>query len=188
MISSTGAIRTLILVRHGLTDWNVEGRYQGRLDIPLNAAGRAQAEGLKAQLDNIAFDIVYSSPLRRAYETAEIIAGSNPIVCDDRLAEIHHGIWQGKTQDEIAMRWPRDWQTWNSDPDQFTPPGGESAAQVELRVKAFIGDMQSQTALCVSHGVVIQKFLSTVLAKPSSAEHVPSNGSLHILSLIDADE
>jgi phosphoserine phosphatase len=188
MIRSTRTSRTLILVRHGLTDWNVEGRYQGRLDIPLNAAGREQAEGLKAHLAHIPFDIVYSSPLRRAYETAEIIAGGKPIVCDDRLAEIHHGTWQGKTQDEIATRWPNEWQTWNSDPDQFTPPGGESAAQVELRVKAFIGDITGQAVLCVSHGVVIQKFLSTMLGKPRPAEHVPSNGSLHFISLNGADE
>lgn len=188
MISSTRASRTLILVRHGLTDWNLERRYQGRLDIPLNAAGRAQAETLKAQLENIPFEIVYSSPLRRAYETAEIISWGKPIVPDQRLAEIDHGTWQGKTQDEIAEQWPHEWKAWNTDPDKFTPPGGETAAQVQLRVKEFIGEVQGKAVLCVSHGVVIQTFLSTLLGAPKAADHVPSNGSLHILSLEELDE
>jgi alpha-ribazole phosphatase len=180
--------RTLILVRHGLTDWNLERRYQGRLDIPLNAAGRAQAEALKAQLEDVPFEIVYSSPLRRAYETAEIISGGRPLVCDERLAEIDHGTWQGRTQDEIAERWPCEWQRWNTDPDQFTPPGGETAAQVQSRVKAFMSDIREKAALCVSHGVVIQTFLSTVLGTVTPTDHVPSNGSFQILTLDPVDE
>ena len=188
MINSTRVGRSLILVRHGLTDWNLEKRYQGRLDIPLNAAGRAQAAGLKAQLETLAFEIVYSSPLGRAYETAQIIAGGRPIVCDERLAEIDHGTWQGRTQDEIAAQWPREWQRWNSDPDQFTPPGGETAAQVQSRVKAFLSDIRGEAVLCVSHGVVIQTFLSTVLGTVKPMDHVPSNGSLHILNLDPVDE
>lgn len=188
MIGSTRAIRTLILVRHGLTDWNIEGRYQGRLDIPLNPAGRAQAEALKAQLKNIRFDSVYSSPLRRALETAEIIEPVRPIIRDERLAEIHHGNWQGKTQDEIARRWPREWQIWNTDPDKFTPPGGETAAQVRSRVNAFIEEMQGNSVLCISHGVVIQTFLSAVSGTSIPANYVPSNGSLHTLAIDCADE
>jgi broad specificity phosphatase PhoE len=154
----------------------------------LNAAGHAQAEALKTQLENIPFEIVYSSPLRRAYETAEIISRGKLIVRDQRLAEIDHGTWQGKTQDEIAKRWPHDWNAWNTDPDKFTPPGGETAAQVQLRVKEFIGEMQGKAVLCVSHGVVIQTFLSTLLGTPIPAGYVLSNGSLHILSLDEPDE
>ncbi|HEY2381905.1 MAG TPA: histidine phosphatase family protein [Terriglobia bacterium] len=183
MTSLSRTSRTLILVRHGLTDWNVERRYQGRFDIPLNAAGRAQAETLKEQLKSIPFDHLYSSPLRRALETASIIAGGQTIECDDRLAEIDHGVWQGKTHDEIAALWPRDWQTWNTDPGNFTPPGGESVSDLRSRVNAFIGDMQGEAILCVSHGVVIQTFLSTVSGAVTSAQQVPSNGSLQILQL-----
>ena len=180
MISTSSARRTLVLVRHCLTDWNIERRYQGRLDIPLNAVGRAQAEALKTQLEPLPFEVVYSSPLRRAQETAQIIAGGRPIVCDERLSEINHGAWQGRTQDEIAEQWPREWQDWNADPDQFTPPGGETAAQVKSRVKAFMSDIRGKFVLCVSHGFVIQTFLS--------ADHVPSNGSFHVLTLDPVDE
>src|SRR5262249_52425940 len=92
------AERTLVVVRHGQTDWNIEGRFQGQLDIPLNAAGRKQAEDLRHRLSGLDFDATFSSPLRRAVETAQIIAGSLPIRADERLTEIHHGYWQGKTK------------------------------------------------------------------------------------------
>jgi alpha-ribazole phosphatase len=188
MISSTRALRTLILVRHGLTDWNVERRYQGRLDIPLNATGRQQARTLRVRLKNTPFDSVYSSPLRRAFETAQIIAPDKPIRRDARLAEIDHGDWQGKTQQEIEAEWPHQWDAWNSDPDSFTPPGGETIADVQLRIKEFLAEMEGQAILCVSHGVVIQAFLSTVLCTSDPARCVPSNGSLHFLPLRNDDE
>ena len=95
----------LVVVRHGQTDWNVEERYQGQLDLPLNAVGRTQAEALKRRLAGTQFDTAYSSPLRRAFETAQIIAGELPLIADTRLSEIHHGDWQGKTKADIEERW-----------------------------------------------------------------------------------
>jgi len=187
----TGSIRksrTLILVRHGLTDWNTEGRYQGRLDIPLNAAGRKQAEALKHRLENTPFESVYSSPLQRAFETAQIIARGKPIRRDARLAEIDHGDWQGKTHQEIATQWPHQWRAWKSDPDRFIPPGGESIANVQSRVREFLAEIKNEAILCVSHGVVIQAFFATMSPSLMHAGRVPSNGSLHILSLDHADE
>jgi len=180
--------RTLILVRHGLTDWNVEGRYQGRLDIPLNAAGRKQAEALRTQLEKTPFGSVYSSPLQRAFETAQIIARGKPIRRDERLAEIDHGDWQGKTHQEIAAQWPHQWCAWKSYPDRFTPPGGESIAEVQSRVREFLAEIEDQAILCVSHGVVIQAFFATMSPSSKQAGSVPSNGSLHVLSLDHADE
>lgn len=180
--------RTLILVRHGLTDWNIEGRYQGRLDIPLNAEGRKQAEALRTRLENTPFERVYSSPLQRALETAQIIARGKPIRRDPRLAEIDHGDWQGKTHQEIATEWPHQWHAWKSDPDRFTPPGGESIAGVQSRVREFLAEIEGEAILCVSHGVVIQAFLAAMSRSTEHIETVPSNGSLHILSLDHADE
>jgi alpha-ribazole phosphatase len=183
MIVTPRTSRTLILVRHGLTDWNIEGRYQGRLDIPLNAEGRKQAEALRTRLENTPFERVYSSPLQRAFETAQIIARGEPIRSDTRLAEIDHGDWQGKTHEEIATEWPHQWHAWKSDPDGFTPPGGESIADVQLRVREFLTEIEGEAILCVSHGVVIQAFLARMLRSTEPAGAVPSNGSLHILSL-----
>ncbi len=178
-------IQTMILVRHGETDWNREERFQGQLDIKLNEAGRSQAEMLKRELAKFDFDAVYSSPLRRALETAQIIARDIPVRCDPRLTEIHHGSWQGKTKRDIAEQWPDEWNRSNTEPQLFTPPGGESAADVRARVENFLQTIQGKTILCVSHGVVIQTFLSIVSGGRylDHSSYVPANGSIHVLKL-----
>lgn len=99
---------TILLARHGETDWNREQRWQGWADPPLNDAGRAQARALAEQLQEIPFDAVYSSDLRRAHETAEIVAAPHnvPVVTDPGLREIDVGSWSGLTHAEIAVRFP----------------------------------------------------------------------------------
>jgi broad specificity phosphatase PhoE len=183
----TGRSKQLVLVRHGQTDWNVEERFQGQLDVPLNAVGRNQAEALKLQLAGVHFDIAYSSPLIRAVETAQIIAGNVHVDRDPRLTEIHHGFWQGKTKRDIADRWPDQWDQWNKLPQNFTAPGGESAASVRARVRDFLRTIQGTNILCVSHGVVIQTFLAILKGGPylDHAAYVPENGSIHTLSLLE---
>jgi broad specificity phosphatase PhoE len=116
--------------------------------------------------------------LRRAYETASIIVGGLRVHADARLAEIHHGSWQGKTKQDIADRWPHEWAQWNKLPTQFTPPGGEPAGNVRSRVEDFLHNLDGTHILCVSHGVIIQTFLS-VLLDMSPDEYVPANGSAH---------
>jgi probable phosphoglycerate mutase len=99
---------TILLARHGETDWNREGRFQGWADPPLNEAGRAQAEALADRLREIPFDAVYSSDLRRAHETAAIVAAPHrvPVVSDPGLREIDVGSWSGLTRAEIEARFP----------------------------------------------------------------------------------
>jgi probable phosphoglycerate mutase len=185
MASGSQSRKTFVLVRHGQTDWNRAQRFQGQLDIPLNAAGRKQAKAVKTHLDASHFDAVYSSPLLRAIETAEIIADSVPIQRDRRLTEIHHGSWQGKTKTTIARRWPEQWNRWNNQPQFFTPPGGETAASVRSRVQDFLHAVQGSRVLCVSHGVVIQTFISILLAESNQelSAYVPGNGSIHTFYL-----
>ena len=90
----------IYIVRHGQTDWNKEGRYQGKIDIELNELGVNQAETLRDKLENIDFDIVFSSTLKRAYKTAQIITNKK-IIIDDRLSERGNGILEGKLKSEI---------------------------------------------------------------------------------------
>ena len=99
---------TILLARHGETDWNLEGRFQGHADPPLNDTGRAQARELAAQLASTPFDAVYSSDLARAHQTAEIVAASHevPVVTDTGLREIDVGSWSGLTRAEIEERFP----------------------------------------------------------------------------------
>ena len=87
----------LYLVRHGQTDWNLAGKLQGQTDIPLNETGRQQAKQAKKLLGNLSFDAVYSSPLSRAVETAQLISGHSTlqIITDERIKEIAFGQWEG---------------------------------------------------------------------------------------------
>ena len=91
----------IYLVRHGQTDWNLEGRYQGRIDIELNSKGREQAIEIKEKLKEIKFDKVFSSPLKRALETAKIIT-DNDIEIDERLIERCNGELEGKLKSECV--------------------------------------------------------------------------------------
>lgn len=93
-IPSSDWIMNLTLIRHGETDWNIQGKIQGQSDIPLNAKGKRQSQELKKLLP--AFDRCYSSPLKRSYETALILAEGQEILCDSRLCERHYGSWDGR--------------------------------------------------------------------------------------------
>ena len=91
----------IYIIRHGQTDWNVEGRYAGRIDAPLNSKGIEQANVIKEELKHIKFDKVFSSPLLRAYKTAEIICGGGNIIKDERLIERNNGGLEGKLKTEV---------------------------------------------------------------------------------------
>ena len=151
----------LILIRHGETDWNVEGRYQGQADPPLNARGVHQAEELARELKDVGIDIVYSSPLRRAWDTACIIARALllPLHPEPRLMEIHQGDWQGRLRAEIAAKYPDLFQRWLTEPWKVTPPGGEHLRDVQARVYAAVDDILSrhrgQTVALVTHRIPI---------------------------------
>jgi broad specificity phosphatase PhoE len=99
---------TILLVRHGETDWNAQRRVQGHSDTPLNATGRAQAEALAEELGGESIEAVYSSDLLRAHETARIVAGRRglEVTAIRDLRERHFGTWEGLTDDEILARFP----------------------------------------------------------------------------------
>jgi broad specificity phosphatase PhoE len=175
--------RTLVVIRHGQTDWNVEGRFQGQLDVPLNAVGRSQAADLKPRLTATAFGAIYSSPLSRAVETAQSIAGGRPIIRDSRLVEIHHGLWQGRTRQDIGHRWPDQWERWQNEPQDFTPIHGEPSRYVRARVEDFLNSIEGTNILCVSHGVIIQTLISILTGNPEATIPVPANCSIHTFQL-----
>lgn len=133
----------LILIRHGETDWNVEGRYQGQADPPLNARGLAQARELAEALRGVTLDVLYSSPLRRALQTAQILATGLglPLHVEPRLMEIHQGDWQGRLRAEISARYPDLFRRWETEPWEVTPPGGEHLTHVQGRVDAALDDI-----------------------------------------------
>lgn len=164
---------TLILARHGETDWNREGRYQGRRDIALNSAGREQAAMLAQSLGGVRLSAVYASPLSRARETAAAAAGNLPVNIVPELAEINHGEWEGLLATEVAQRWPGVFQAWREAPHTARMPGGETLGEVEERaseaVSALVSAHPGATVLACAHDAVNRALLCVWLGMPLSA-------------------
>lgn len=133
----------LILIRHGETDWNVEGRYQGQADPPLNARGETQARRLAEELRGVGLDVLYTSPLRRALRTARVIAERLrlPLHTEPRLMEIHLGEWQELLWTEIAKQYPDLFRRWQTEPWEVHPPGGETLTEVQARVYTAVDEI-----------------------------------------------
>lgn len=125
----------LILVRHGQTDWNVEGRYQGQTHNPLNEVGRQQAREAAAALRSLHIERIYSSDLLRALQTAHIIADllNVPFTRDARLREIHQGKWQGMLYTDIERDFSQELRQFREHPLKCSPPEGETLAAVTER-------------------------------------------------------
>jgi phosphoserine phosphatase len=136
----------LVLIRHGETDWNIEGRYQGQADPPLNPNGVAQSYQLAEELKDIQLDLLYSSPLQRAWQTARIISEQLhiPLFNEPRLMEIHQGDWQNRLRSEIEDLYPYLFRRWESEPWEVSPPNGETLMQVQERVYAALDEITSR--------------------------------------------
>ncbi len=176
MYESSAMTPTLIFVRHGETDWNVEERLQGQRDTPMNARGRAQArrngEILKLAFPHIArFDFV-ASPLRRARETMEIVRGSiglDPLAygIDPALIEITFGAWEGHTYAELEAAGVPETAARRADKWGFVPPGGESYAMLAARIDRWIAGLDRDT-VAVSHGAVGRVVRGRLFGVPDS--------------------
>lgn len=146
---------TLILTRHGETDWNAERRWQGQSDPPLNERGREQARALAATLDGV--DVIYASDLARARETAEILNArlGREICFDPRLRERSFGAWEGKTWDELEDDFAEALERWRAG-ETHGPDDAERYEDFSKRVESFLADVvgthPSERVLVVGHG------------------------------------
>ena len=164
----------ILLARHGETQWNVEGRSQGQgFDIPLSAAGQAQARLLGQRLAGSALHRAVASPLLRARETAELALGERAglLTFDDRLMEISHGQWEGRLAGEIRDEFPDSHRAWRETPDQVTLPGGESLRDVEARAwpafQAACADLEAEDVVFImTHDAVNRVLLCRILGLP----------------------
>jgi len=149
-------VTTILLARHGETDWNREGRFQGWADPPLNATGCAQAVELSVELMAEDLAAVYSSPLRRAYETAEVVAASRGLepVTVDALREVDVGSWSGLTRAEIEQRFPDQYARWLGYGQGWED--GETYEQMAERVVRALLELAEERdgkrILAVTHG------------------------------------
>jgi probable phosphoglycerate mutase len=168
----------VLLVRHGETPWNAEGRYQGQTDIPLSPVGEDQARKLGARLADVAIARAIASPLVRAIRTAQLALGSSRealLTSDPGFLEIGHGDWEGKLAAEIAAVDGARFAAWRSAPDTVQMPGagGESLQQVLDRAwpafeRACAGIGADKTLLVVAHDAVNRVLLDRVLGVPLS--------------------
>ncbi len=165
----------ILLVRHGETPWNREGRYQGRTDIPLSETGETQVRALGDRLRHIPIQVAFASPLARARHTAEaILAGrATTLELDAGLLEISHGEWEGKLAPDVERSHAEMFGVWRSQPGRHSPagPGAETLGDVESRawpvlerVCARLGP--DDTALIAAHDAVNRVILCRVLGLP----------------------
>ncbi len=160
---------TIYFVRHGETDWNLEGRLQGQKDIPLNDLGRVQAEEAGRRLVQLAphyEDLAYvASPMTRTRETMEILRGTiglhpETYRLDERLVELTFGAWEGLTWKEVRRAEPQAAAMRERDKWNYAPPGGgESYAMLVDRVRPILDDL-TRDSVVVAHGGVARAFLA----------------------------
>ncbi len=161
--------RTLYLVRHGQTEWNASGRMQGRLDSPLTALGRQQADAHGRTLKALGgVDAVVASPLGRTRKTAALVNAhlSAPLRYDDALMERDCGEWSGLTAEEIAARYPDSWRARGEDPFHHRPPQGENLEDMGARVRDCLVDLLGGSArrvALVTHGIMSRVIIRHVL-------------------------
>jgi probable phosphoglycerate mutase len=169
----TGPRTRLVLVRHGATVHSADKRFSGHNDLPLNARGRAQAAALAArEFPDVA--AVVTSPIRRAHETAERLAGALrvPLSVNDDFAELDFGVFEGLTLAEASERHPEALAAWTASPDT-APPGGESFAELAQRVRrgrdTIVGQFPDATVAVVTHVTPIKMLVRAALDAPLSS-------------------
>lgn len=162
----------IYFIRHGETDWNIVKRLQGATDIPLNENGEELAKKTFEGMKDIAFDMIFTSPLKRAYRTAELVRGERdiPIITDERIREICFGDYEGLVSKSEGYSIPDpDFKFFFTKTDCYkTPPNGEPIASLLARTKKFLEelktreDLKDKTILVSSHGAAVRALLSNI--------------------------
>ena len=163
----------ILLIRHGQTEWNLAGRFQGQLDSNLSPLGISQAKALASLLEQEPLEQLYSSDLGRAYDTAQILMPqpNSLIKTDARLRERAMGVFEGNTRPSIETQFPAAWKLYKSlDPGYAIEGGGESIHDVRTRTFECLENLaelhRGQSVGCVSHGGLIRIALKTILGIP----------------------
>ena len=163
----------IILARHGETAWNVQQVFRGRIDIELNETGLRQAELLAEYLSGVNIDTVYSSPLRRALNTAEVIAGYHTFEVEiaPGLIDFDFGKWQGLPHQEVKRRYKKLYAQWRGNPHLVQMPDGESLDEVRERALRVVDEVVAKhegTVVLVSHRVVNKVLICALLGLDNS--------------------
>lgn len=189
----------LYVLRHGKTQWNALRKVQGAADIPLAEEGISLARKVGETLKEIPFDLCFSSPLKRATQTAELVLGKKadkvPIILDKRIQEIDFGILEGtRFKDEKGNMINREMEIFFTDPNRFSrPENGENISDILKRTKEFWKeittdtDLRDKTILISSHGCAVRALLQNVYHDLENFWHgcVPPNCSINLVEVKD---
>ena len=160
---------TIILIRHGETDWNKEKIFRGRIDVKLNENGKTQSKHLAKVLSNFKIDAIYSSPLSRALETAKSIRHlcENGIIPNEGFIDINYGDWQGLSHKQVIETYPKIYEDWIKNPEKVNFPNGETLKDVKNRSFAALNEIAQQhedgVIVIVAHRVVCKVILCAML-------------------------
>ncbi len=184
----------LFLVRHGETEWNKLGKFQGQCDIGLNSRGLAQARETARVAVGWNHTVIYSSPLYRTMQVAQEIArlGAMPVVPEDAFKELDLGDLEGITGAEMRERWPEVYATWRRDPGAAVMPNGESLVQLQERAWQGILELERSHAekdavVVVSHNFAIRTIIVKLMGIPLSNFH-RMDLSLSSISTFQSDQ
>jgi len=163
----------IILVRHGETEWNIKEIFRGRIDIELNETGIKQAELLAEYLSQVEMEAIYSSPLKRALKTAEVVASYHNLDVDlaSGLIDFDYGRWQGLPHQEVKDKYKELYAEWIKNPHRVKMPGGESLDDVRRRAISVVDNIISKyegTVALVSHRVVNKVLICALLGLDNS--------------------
>ena len=163
----------IILIRHGETEWNAGEIFRGRIDIELNETGIKQAELLAEYLGEVKIDAVYSSPLRRALKTAEMMAGSHKLDVEiaPGLIDFDYGQWQGLPHQEVKDKYKELYAVWINNPHRVKMPAGESLDEVRQRAIGVVDKVIAKyegSVVLVSHRVVNKVLVCALLGLDNS--------------------
>lgn len=181
----------LILIRHGQTDMNKDQLYYGRLDVPINETGKEQAENTRKNLVEleIDYDKIYSSPMKRAYETAEIVNYKNlEIEKDDELREMDFGIFEGLSYKEIVKKYPEEMEKLKKDWKTYSYVTGENPFMLQKRALKFLEKIdKNKNNMVVTHWGIICTLLSFLFSSELEGywKYQVKNGGIVIIEFAD---
>lgn len=181
----------LILIRHGQTDMNKDRLYYGRLDVPINETGKEQAENTRKNLVEleIDYDKIYSSPMKRAYETAEIVNYKNlEIEKDDELREMDFGIFEGLSYKEIIKKYPEEMEKLKKDWKTYSYVTGENPFMLQKRALKFLEKIdKNKNNMVVTHWGIICTLLSFLFSSELEGywKYQVKNGGIVIIEFAD---
>ncbi len=177
-------------VRHVMAAGNLARTFQGRIETELVPEGERQLICLSERFCDIDVDIIYSSPQGRAMKTAQAVSDGcgAKIITDDRLVEIDAGLWEGMPISGFEGSHPKEWDDWKNDFEQFRAPGGESVAEVAMRMNEAFVDISSKEGgkniVIVSHGAALRAIMSKLFGKryyaAFSGRPIVGNGSISL--------